>query len=89
MPKSANHTSPAGVRLEGYTEVSWRVYPHPAYRGRGYAKVLVLLLTQCILERDEVAFLHVKIGNALKSYEKLGFRQHRISYLISLKHVAQ
>ncbi len=62
------------MRLDGYTEIS-AVCAHPDYRGRGYPHALIKALSNTILERGEVPFLHVFSDNqsAIALYEKLGF----------------
>jgi len=62
------------MRLDGYTEIS-AVCAHPDYRGRGYPHTLIAALSNAILERGEVPFLHVFSDNqsAIALYEKLGF----------------
>lgn len=63
------------VRLPGWTELS-AVCTHPDARGRGLAAALSQRVSQAILERGEVPFLHVAEGNdgARRVYERLGFR---------------
>ena len=67
----------AGERMkpEGFTEVSG-VCTHPDYRGRGYAKGLMRVVTQRILERGEQAFLHAYADRTatIALYETLGYR---------------
>jgi len=62
------------MRLDGYTEIS-AVCAHPDYRGRGYPYALITALSNDILERGDVPFLHVFSDNqsAIALYEKLGF----------------
>jgi predicted GNAT family acetyltransferase len=66
------------LRLPGYTEVS-AVCTHPDFRGRGYAAGLMSVVTQAILARREVPFLHVYDRNesAIRLYENLGWRRRR------------
>jgi predicted GNAT family acetyltransferase len=66
------------LRLPGYTEVS-AVCTHPDFRGRGYAAGLMSRVTQAIVDRGEVAFLHVYDHNesAIRLYETLGWRRRR------------
>ena len=70
----------AGTRmhLPGYTEIS-AVCTDERVRGRGLAKILVGRLVDEILERDEVACLHVVSTNtpAIALYESLGFTTRR------------
>lgn len=67
----------AGERMkpEGFTEVSG-VCTHPDFRGRGYAGVLMRVVTQRVLDRGERAFLHAYADRAatIALYETLGFR---------------
>jgi predicted GNAT family acetyltransferase len=66
----------AGERmyLTGYREIS-AVCTHPDFTGRGFAAALVAQVTNAILERNEVPFLHVSRDNlrAKSLYERLGF----------------
>ena len=67
----------AGQRMHPvpYMEVS-AVCTHPDYRGRGYAKALMLRVMQLILENSFIPFLHVLSSNtgAIQLYESIGFR---------------
>jgi ribosomal protein S18 acetylase RimI-like enzyme len=62
------------MRLDGHTEIS-AVCAHPDYRGRGYPYALIGALSNAILDRGDVPFLHVFSDNqsAIALYEKLGF----------------
>jgi ribosomal protein S18 acetylase RimI-like enzyme len=66
----------AGERMhaEGYCEIS-AVCTHPDYLGRGYARRLIALLTNAILDRGEQPFLHFSHENtrAKALYVRLGF----------------
>jgi GNAT superfamily N-acetyltransferase len=66
----------AGERLRppGWSEIS-AVCTAPEARGRGHAARLVTALTEVILARDELPFLHVAETNtvAIALYERLGF----------------
>jgi predicted GNAT family acetyltransferase len=66
------------MKPEGYTEVSG-ICTHPDHRGKGYAKAITGYLTNAILDRGEVPFLHVFVLNtpAIKLYEKLGYKIRR------------
>ena len=70
----------AGERLTfpGYTEVS-AVCTRPGYRGRGYARALVYELSQGILARGEIPFLHVRVDNVsgVRAYQALGYRTRK------------
>ena len=63
------------MRLDGHVELS-AICTDPGYAGRGYAQRLVALLTNDILERGDLPFLHVSHRNvrAKGLYEHLGFR---------------
>jgi ribosomal protein S18 acetylase RimI-like enzyme len=70
----------AGERLHlaGFTEIS-AVCTDPAHRGRGLAGRLVLAVAHGIRQRGETPFLHAAATNtnAIRLYEKLGFRLRR------------
>ncbi len=63
------------MKLAGFAEVSG-VCTHPDYRGHGYAGVLMSVVAERMLAREETPFLHsyASNSNALALYEKLGFR---------------
>lgn len=67
----------AGQRMHPvpYMEVS-AVCTHPDYRGRGYAKALMLRVMQLILQNSFIPFLHVLSSNAgaIQLYESIGYR---------------
>jgi|SRR5690606_3450023 len=69
----------AGRRLHvyEYTEVS-AVCTHPAYLGRGFARLLIKHQINSILEESKMPFLHVRSDNkrAIDLYESLGFRKN-------------
>jgi predicted GNAT family acetyltransferase len=62
------------MKLEGFAEIS-AVCVDPAYRGQGYARNLMLLLTSIISTRGEIPFLYVFVSNepAIARYRTLGF----------------
>lgn len=66
------------MHLTGYREIS-AVCTHPDFTGRGYAAALVRQVTNAILERNEIPFLHVSRNNerAKSLYERLGFIARR------------
>ena len=70
----------AGERLHlpGHTEIS-AVCTHPQYRGRGFAQMLMSVLIDRIIARNETPFLHVRAHNtpAIRVYEALGFATRR------------
>ena len=74
----------AGERMHvaHWHEVS-AVCTHPDYTGRGHAQRLMAELCNSMLERGEIAFLHVSPANtrAIALYERLGFvERRRIEY---------
>lgn len=66
------------LSLPGYTELS-AVCTHPDFLGRGYAAGLMSLVTQGIIQRGDVPFLHVYDHNAraIALYERLGWVRRR------------
>ena len=62
------------LHLSDWTEVS-AVCTDPAFRGRGYARDLIVAVVHAIAARGERAFLHVFDDNhpAIALYDKLGF----------------
>ena len=58
-----------------YMEVS-AVCTHPDFRGKGYAKALMLHVMKIILDNSFIPFLHVLTSNepAIQLYESIGFR---------------
>jgi predicted GNAT family acetyltransferase len=58
-----------------YMEVS-AVCTHPDFRGKGYAKALMLQVMRIILDNSFTPFLHVLTSNvtAIQLYESIGFR---------------
>jgi predicted GNAT family acetyltransferase len=69
-----------GERMKpvGYVELS-AICTHPDFRGKGIAKAITGELTNSILERGLLPFLHVWVENkpAMKLYEKLGYEHRR------------
>ena len=61
------------LRVTGHTEIS-AVCCHPQWRGRGLAADLMRRVSQAIVARGELPFLHVLAENAtaIGLYEKLG-----------------
>jgi predicted GNAT family acetyltransferase len=51
------------------------VCTHPDFRGRGYAKALMLHVMKIILDNSFIPFLHVLTSNstAIRLYESIGF----------------
>jgi ribosomal protein S18 acetylase RimI-like enzyme len=70
----------AGVRMQpqGYAEIS-AVCTDPAYRGRGYATLLVREVAATIVADGSTPFLHAAASNtnAIRLYQALGFRLRR------------
>lgn len=68
----------AGERMhcEGHREIS-AVATHPDYLGRGYARRLIAMLTNSILDAGELPFLHFAHENARAKalYGRLGFER--------------
>jgi predicted GNAT family acetyltransferase len=66
------------LKVPGYTEVS-AICTHPAYQGRQLATHILSAVSQGIVDRGEIPFLHTKIDNApaIRVYEKLGYRVSR------------
>ena len=61
-----------------FMEVS-AVCTHPDFRGRGYAKALMLHVMKIILDNSFTPFLHVLTNNktAIQLYESIGYRIRR------------
>ena len=61
-----------------YMEVS-AVCTHPDFRGKGYAKALMLHVMKMILDNSFIPFLHVLTSNtsAIKLYESIGYRTRK------------
>jgi GNAT superfamily N-acetyltransferase len=61
-----------------YLEVS-AVCTHPDFRGRGYAKTLMLHVMKIILDNSFIPFLHVLTNNihAIHLYQTIGFRTRK------------
>lgn len=61
--------------MDQYQEVS-AVCTHPDFNGRGYARQLLAMLTNDILEHGRTPFLHVSMENdrAKTLYERMGYR---------------
>jgi len=77
------------MRFDGHTELS-AICTDPAYLGRGYAQRLVALLTNDLLDRGDVPFLHVSHRNARAKalYEFLGYRRRCDIALVSAQRIA-
>lgn len=74
------------LRVPGHTEIS-AVCCHPDARGQGLAADLMRRVSQAIVERGDVPFLHVLAENmsAIALYGKLGFRERLRSRLTVLR----
>jgi ribosomal protein S18 acetylase RimI-like enzyme len=76
IQQDAQLVAMAGMRLHlpGCREIS-AVCTHPAFRRRGYSRLLVSVLAEAIQRAGEVPFLHVATENsgAIALYESLGF----------------
>ena len=66
------------LKVPGFTEVS-AICTHPDYRGRHLARHILSQVSQQIIRRGEVPFLHSLTTNepALKVYAQLGYRLNR------------
>ena len=69
------------LRAGRFHEVS-AICTHPDYRGHGYARDIVSLLTSNIQQRGMIPFLHVRVGSpseqgAAGLYQHLGFEEVR------------
>lgn len=66
------------LRFDGWTEIS-AVCTAPSHRGQGMASQLMRALIAGIQQRGERVFLHVlaENSNAIRLYERLGFRVRR------------
>lgn len=64
------------MRIDGFSEVSG-VCTHPEARGKGYARLLSLLVARQIVDRGETPYLHAFAVNtpAIRLYESIGFRK--------------
>jgi ribosomal protein S18 acetylase RimI-like enzyme len=67
------------LHIDGYTEVS-AICTHPDYQGRGYGARIVTFLTNAIISKKEIPFLHAKMENttAMKAYIKSGYEIRKI-----------
>jgi len=78
----------AGSRIftPHYREIS-AVCTHPDYRGKGYASLLIQLLTYQFQQEGIIPFLHVMASNenAIRLYEKLGFELHQEVSMIGIR----
>lgn len=89
---SGRLVSMAGQRLHlnHFVEIS-AVCTHPDARGRGYARSLMSLVVEEILQRAKIPFLHSFADNypAIRVYESLGFTLRRTLNLAVIKNEAE
>lgn len=71
-----------------YMEVS-AVCTHPDFRGKGYARELMLHVMKIILDNSFTPFLHVLANNsgAIQLYESIGFRVRKKIFIEMIKKV--
>jgi ribosomal protein S18 acetylase RimI-like enzyme len=74
------------MHLTGHVEIS-AVCTDPAWRGRGLARDLMLLVGQAIQARGETPFLHVAADNlgAIALYERMGFARRATTRVTALR----
>lgn len=86
--ENQNLVAMAGERLHlnAYTEIS-AVCTHPEFLGKGYAAMLVGMLSDQIHKSGKTAFLHVRKDNerAIALYERLGFEIRTNIYFAVIK----
>lgn len=77
------------MRFDGHYEIS-AVCTHPDYGGRGYARQLMAMLTNDILDSGCVPFLHVSHQNvrAKALYEQIGYRFRADIALTAVRRIA-
>ena len=73
---------------EPYLEVS-AVCTHPDFRGKGYAKALMLHVMKIILDNSFIPFLHVLSDNtnAIELYKTIGFRTRKRLFVDVIRRV--
>ena len=80
----------AGQRMHPvpYMEVS-AVCTHPDFRGKGYAKALMLQVMKLIVGNSFIPFLHVLTSNtgAIQLYESIGYRIRQQFYMDVLRKI--
>lgn len=71
-----------------YMEVS-AVCTHPDFRGKGYAKALMLHVMKIILDNSFIPFLHVLSNNfnAIELYKTIGFQTRKQIYVDVIRRV--
>ena len=77
------------MRFEGHQEIS-AVCTHPDHAGRGYAQRLVAILSNDMLDRGRMPFLHVSHENlrAKSLYARMGFAFRGDIPLLAVKRLA-
>lgn len=77
------------MRFGGHQEIS-AVCTDPDYAGRGYARRLIAMLTNDILDSGRLAFLHVSHENvpARSLYERIGYSFRADIPLLAVKRLA-
>lgn len=73
------------MKLTGFTEIS-AVCVHPAFRGQGLARGLVVQVASAILESGARPFLHAYADNeaAISLYRSMGFAQRSTMHIETL-----
>jgi predicted GNAT family acetyltransferase len=73
-----------GTRLEDWASNIHTVATHEDYRNRGYATSVVSALVEEILERSDLALIHVRSENvpAIRIYTKVGFKPYK-EYIVA------
>jgi predicted GNAT family acetyltransferase len=74
------------MHLPGYRELS-AICTHPDFRGRGYARTIVLQLMKAVFDEGLVPFLHFEEANrsAQTLYSRLGFAERARLPLVVLR----
>jgi GNAT superfamily N-acetyltransferase len=62
------------MHLNGYTEIS-AICTHPDFQGRGFGAQIVHFLSDQIIAKGQIPFLHARIDNvtALNVYKRMGY----------------
>ncbi len=62
------------LHLNGLTEIS-AICTHPNFQGRGYGAAIVRYLTDAVMQKNEIPFLHARMDNikALEVYKREGY----------------
>jgi len=79
------------TRLTDWGSNIGAIATHEAYRNRGYATSIVSALVKEILQKSNLALIHVLSDNppAIRAYEKVGFKPYRNYFLAraTIKHL--